>query len=155
MLPANSSVSGSKRIQAGVCDDEGCDCGAVPCGWYLFDHRNASAREWIVQSHILSYSGLLDNAISGYFLDDTWNVKTGPANEGPGAKNWMDDTGLTVTDGHALYTGWRQTMDAANAAVVAHGGYTWQMMYNNSTTAQAPFNGKKECAAYMRKVCIN
>ena len=45
-------------------------------------------------------------------------------------------------------------MDAANAAVIEHGGYTWQMLYNNSTTAQTPFNGQKECATYMRKVCV-
>ena len=24
-----------------------CDCGAVPCGTYLWDHRNASLRAWL------------------------------------------------------------------------------------------------------------
>jgi len=32
-----------------------CDCGKVPCGEYLFDHRNASLREWIVNSHVNSH----------------------------------------------------------------------------------------------------
>ena len=155
MLPANTTAPARARTQAGVCDEEGCDCGGVvPCAWYLFDHRNASAREWIVQKHLLSPAGLLDGAIAGYFLDDTWDPKRGPANEGPGAQNWMADTGLSTSDGAALAAGWRQTMDAANAAVVAHGGYTWQMLYNNSTTAQAPFNGKQECAAYLRQACV-
>jgi len=31
----------------GVCTDE-CDCGTQPCGNYLFDHRNASLADWLI-----------------------------------------------------------------------------------------------------------
>ena len=153
-LPHNSTARPSDKAQAGVCDAMGCDCGSVPCAWYLFDHRNATLRKWIAEKFLLSPSGLMDDAVDGYFLDDTWDPKRGPANEGPGAKSWQTDTGLTESDAADLYVGWRATMDAANAAVVENGGYTWQMLYNNSTTAQAPFNGHQECAAYMRKACV-
>ena len=33
----------------GECDEE-CDCGAQPCGNYVFDFRNESLREWYVQT---------------------------------------------------------------------------------------------------------
>ena len=32
----------------GSCTDM-CDCGSLPCGEYLWDHRNASLREWLVE----------------------------------------------------------------------------------------------------------
>ncbi len=33
--------------------ETGCDCGGVACGEYLFDHRNASVREWLAGYHTL------------------------------------------------------------------------------------------------------
>merc|ERR550514_2232848 len=36
----------------GSCEDE-CDCGPVPCGEYLFDHRNESLRRWLVDEFIM------------------------------------------------------------------------------------------------------
>lgn len=46
--------------------DHKCDCGGVPCGEYLLDHRNESLREWIVQEHILGREGMGNENISGY-----------------------------------------------------------------------------------------
>jgi hypothetical protein len=44
-----------------------CDCGAVPCGEYLFDHRNASLTRWLLDVY------LADPAfVDGYFIDDYW-----------------------------------------------------------------------------------
>ena len=35
--------------------ETGCDCGGVACGEYLFDHRNASVREWLAGYHTLYF----------------------------------------------------------------------------------------------------
>eukprot|EP01052_Picozoa_sp_SAG31_P056474 SAG31_NODE_16189_length_719_cov_1.329032_1_plen_100_part_10 len=35
-----------------------CDCGKLPCGRYLYDHRNATARAWIINELLLGKTGL-------------------------------------------------------------------------------------------------
>lgn len=45
-----------------------CDCGGVPCGEYLFDHRNKSLREWIVKEHILGPLGMGNPNVSGFYF---------------------------------------------------------------------------------------
>merc|ERR1711871_59663 len=65
-LPHNTTARPSDKAQAGVCDAMGCDCGSVPCAWYLFDHRNATLRKWIAEKFLLSPSGLMDDAVDGY-----------------------------------------------------------------------------------------
>jgi len=44
----------------GSCLETGCDCGRdLPCGEYLWDHRNGSQlRQWLLQEHILSPTAL-------------------------------------------------------------------------------------------------
>ena len=34
-----------------------CDCGGVPCGEYLWDTRNATLRDWIINSFLLGPTG--------------------------------------------------------------------------------------------------
>ena len=47
-----------------------CDCGGVPCGEYLWDHRNASLREWLVKEVLVGQYGLASSAgVSGFFID--------------------------------------------------------------------------------------
>ena len=45
-----------------------CDCGGVPCGEYLWDHRNASLRTWIINDFLLGPTGLGNENISGFYL---------------------------------------------------------------------------------------
>jgi hypothetical protein len=57
-----------------------CDCGFVPCGEYLFDHRNGSMlREWLLREVIGGPNGVDNPAIGGLFIDDFWcsNVLNG------------------------------------------------------------------------------
>lgn len=43
-----------------------CDCGeGVPCGEYLFDHRNASLRKWLVDEYIGGSEGIGNPDVSG------------------------------------------------------------------------------------------
>ena len=46
------------------CSAPGCDCGGVPCGRYLYDHRNNSMREWLIKEHILGETGIGNENIS-------------------------------------------------------------------------------------------
>jgi len=47
-----------------------CDCGGVPCGEYLWDHRNATLRDFLVNEFILGANGLGNANVSGFYLDD-------------------------------------------------------------------------------------
>jgi len=52
---------------------EPCNCGGVPCGEYLFDHRNASLRDFLINEVLLGPTGLGNSNISGFYLDDNWH----------------------------------------------------------------------------------
>ena len=54
-----------------------CNCGRVPCGPYLFDHREAhtkvkgqTLREWFIAEMFLSDTALGSPAVSGFYIDD-------------------------------------------------------------------------------------
>jgi hypothetical protein len=89
--------------------------------------------------------------VQGVFIDDVWE-EGGPELEGPGSEYAVRDTGMGPADVARMHADWRQTMDAANAAVIAGEGYTWRLFYNNWTCADAPFQ-RRECAEYMDLVC--
>ena len=50
----------------------GCDCGAgIPCGEYVFDHRNASLAAWLAGEYMNSSAfGLGNPLVDGFYLDD-------------------------------------------------------------------------------------
>ena len=49
----------------GSCTDE-CDCGeGLPCGEYLFDHRNESLRQWLAEEFIGGKQGIANPHIDG------------------------------------------------------------------------------------------
>ena len=50
----------------GICFDH-CDCGSIPCGEYLFDHRNQSLRDFLVNEYIMGENGLGNPMIDGNF----------------------------------------------------------------------------------------
>ena len=51
-----------------------CDCGGSTCGTYLWDHRNASLREWLGTVHVAGPTGVASPYISGLYLDDGWTA---------------------------------------------------------------------------------
>ena len=60
-----------------------CDCGGVPCGEYLWDHRNSSLRDFLVNEFILGPNGLGNANVSGFYLDDVRWGQGGPRPHGP------------------------------------------------------------------------
>jgi hypothetical protein len=53
----------------GSCDAP-CDCGGVPCGEYLWDHRNDTLADYLINDFLLGPTGLGNPNISGFYLDD-------------------------------------------------------------------------------------
>eukprot|EP01083_Nonionella_stella_P208074 755365_1 len=127
------------------CTPNQCDCGGgatnsdgLPCGEYVWDHRNASLREWLVQTHILGPiggTGLNNDAIDGFYIDDGWRKgeNCGQCNCDPygglteEAANCTLDMGLTEKDVNDITAGWKDTMKSAQIAIVNAGGFNWQL----------------------------
>ena len=146
--------SGSRKF--GSCDKAPCDCGTnIPCGWYLWNHSHPDCRDWLVKEHMMVQMAMGNPNVQGIFIDDVWEntpVNVGPELEGPGSEWAVHDTGMSHDEVLTMQADWRKTMDAANAAVIEAGGYTWRLFYNNWTCANSPFQ-KHECAEYMNLVC--
>jgi hypothetical protein len=67
----------------GDCLAPGCDCGSVPCGFYVWNHSSTaivngqSFQDWFINSYVLNEVGR-SPLVSGYFWDDVWNPQCVP-----------------------------------------------------------------------------
>jgi hypothetical protein len=138
-----------KTLEYGRECTEACDCGKVPCGKYMFDHRNGSMlTKWLLEEYMGSdLTGLRNPNIDGFFLDDIWK-ESGPSESGEFA---VEDMGLSSDDMLAIDKGWRANADAVKAAILNSSGFSWKMFdVGNRTNAGPPFK-KEKCTAYMRE----
>eukprot|EP00666_Eupelagonemidae_sp_cell4sb_P015195 gene15195-18755_t len=78
--PGTTDSPPASLAGAALCASGDCDCGdGLPCGEYLWDHRNESLREWLVNEFILGKeTGLGNPNVDGFFLDDGWRNTTAP-----------------------------------------------------------------------------
>jgi hypothetical protein len=52
------------------------DCGnGVECGEYVFDHRNASLRSFLLGEYFFGANGAANAAVDGFYVDDGWSSK--------------------------------------------------------------------------------
>jgi len=125
----------------------GGDCGnGVECGEYLFDHRNDTLREWLINEYVVSQNGVLNPAIDGVFFDDNWSA-SGPAEEDP---KCIEIIGLSKKDISDLTNAWQQTLEATYTALISHKAYSWQLI--TDTMASDNFT-KNECTQWLQKNC--
>ena len=146
----------------GYCDGR-CDCGSVPCGEYLFDHRNASLRQWLVDEHVMGAQGLGSPEIDGLFIDDFWcsNIINGShscTDPVQGASeidaHQQADMGLSDQDIADITKGWLTTFTAVQATILAAGKYTWSLMLNQQNANAEPiFVEPTQCAAFLKSAC--
>ena len=149
----------------GSCVDT-CDCGSIPCGEYLWDHRNGTMlREFLLHEFVLGPDGMANPNIDGIFLDDGWtdspeeraswwpkegfcsaDVIGGPTEEYP---NCTLDMGLTQADTTLIKSEWQKTISAVQSSIVSAGGFNWQL-FEQSTDLP---NNSTECRAYFADAC--
>jgi len=147
----------------GECTDA-CDCGpGLPCGEYLWDHRNESLRSYLINEFILGPNGLGNPNVSGFYLDDgwtdypaaiqPWQPSIGYCDHSPigGATEedfyCTDDMGLTQADTTAITKGWQTTMTQVHSAINSHGGFSWDQFDGISTPNQA------SCKQWFQRAC--
>lgn len=118
------------------CDTGVCDCGeGLPCGEYLWDHRNLSLRKWLIEEFVLGANGMANPNVDGYYFDDSWHTSEGRAGRqcdgspvgGATEENFYCsvDMGLTAADVADITGNWSETARAAEQAVLSHKGFTW------------------------------
>ena len=131
---------------------EACDCGCVPCGEYLWDHRNASLRAWLAGVHATGATSLGDPHVDGIFTDDEWDVPSGPTEED---RHAVADMGLSPQDVADLRAGWILSMKAAQQAALDKGGFAWRLFSPGSSTGGSdPVGGPTGCTAFLRARCV-
>ena len=140
-----------KSLDSSVCTDK-CDCGCVPCGYYIWDHRNASLRAWLVH-YAAGATSVGDPHIDGIFLDDDWRAPSGPAESG---KNCLADMNLSPQDVVDLTAGWVLSTKGVQQAVLDQGGFDWRLFSpGSSTVGSDPIGGAQGCAAALRARCVH
>lgn len=147
-------IPASGTMDTPTCIDGVCDCGeGLPCGEYLWDHRNGSMlRDFFVNEYILGANGLANPNVDGFYLDDHWFVPqpttaqptpaTATATTATTAKkalrgvftgcgateehvNCDVDMGLSDADVANIVSNWSATSDAVLEAVLKNKGFTY------------------------------
>jgi hypothetical protein len=157
-----------------LCVTGKCDCGpGLPCGEYLFDHRNQSLRQWFLDEFIMGPKGLDNDAIDGFYFDDSWHSapKTPPTNEswrscsgspigGASEENkyCSIDMGLSAQDTMDLYTNWTKTGDMVKKLMLDNKGFAWGAYSMFVGTGARSLSGlghdpKTTCLKDMRTAC--
>jgi hypothetical protein len=146
--------------------DKPCDCGRLPCGFYLFDQtqwntsvNGRTLREWMVRNLTVSPTGMLSPYVSGFYIDDYWSTSmhggAGGANDLDGSE--VHDIGLSGQDVANQESSWVATMDVVKQAILDAGGFTWQMMVNNGHGSGSALWYRvmkgSGCAAQLRAAC--
>ena len=140
--------------------DLGCNCGGnnLPCGEYLFDHRNGTMlRTWLIEEVLLGPTGIGHKYVDGVFLDDYWcsdllcsqsNNDTNmgcPCNDpkqGPTEINQyaaIDDIGLSDIDIMDITLEWNKTMNLAMQKILQRKAYTWSLMDGQQNANAQPY----------------
>jgi hypothetical protein len=150
----------------GNCRDE-CDCGTMPCGEYLWDHRNQSLRDWLIDSFVFgSTTGVGNVNVDGVFLDDGWTDQPSPrkdwwppqgycsADAIGGASevypNCTLDMGLTQADTTALKENYTATLTRLFRKLHDAKKFAWQMFYE-TTAAPSP----EDCIEKFQTQCVD
>jgi hypothetical protein len=148
---------------------EYCDCGqGVPAGEYLWDHRNASVRDFLVDlllgPSFLGAGGAPAALISGLFLDDFWcssllngtGACTDPA-QGPTEveAHSVADMGLSDADVADITQGKLATTTPVQASKVGAGGYPCSLLpgQDNANAQPLALAQGAGCSAFLRAAC--
>ena len=124
-----------------------CDCGSVPCGEYLWDHRNGTMLTNFLADEVIGGKLGMGNAnIDGMFMDDVWSTR-GPSEED---RRSLVDMGLGSSEVAALIAGYNENMRVAKNRILQEGGFNWQMFDVGHATNAGPTFSHDSCEAYLR-----
>lgn len=123
----------------------------VECGEYVFNHRNASLRSFLLGDYFFGPDAAGNPLVDGFYVDDGWG-SSGPSEMDSGAVKAM---GMTPADVTAMVAAWTANQDAWMSALLAAGKFTWGMFYGGQQTApgQNQTCGQCTCKSYLETNC--
>jgi len=154
----------------GDCAAPGCDCGSVPCGFYVWNHSSTSAvngqtfQDWFVNDYMLNDVGR-SPLVSGFFWDDVWNPACNIHDQVP---NTCADMGFNCSKGDLqctdprlaqLTADYQRNMAALRNATLNAGKFAWQMLWTGGAedaigwTSLSTLVTQDNCAAALRGMC--
>ena len=147
----------------GDCAAPACDCGKVPCGFYLFNHSSDAVvngqtfRDWFIDSYIFNEVGS-SPLVSGFFLDDFWPGASGDFPDAT-AGRIVNDTGLTRAQLTSITQSYNDNMAALQAEILRRGMFSWQLLWtggpadSKGSTCPTPLVRNTTCATDLRALC--
>ena len=145
----------------GDCAPPACDCGSVPCGFYVFNHSSTvvvngqTFLQWFLDTYMFNYVGA-SPLVSGFFWDDVWDVQCNIHDQVP---QTCEDMGLTAADLAQLTADYQANMAALRDRTLASGKFAWQLLWtggppdNIGSCGAYPLVSQQSCAAELRTFC--
>ena len=158
----------------GDCAAPGCDCGKVPCGFYVWNHSSTTVvhgqtfQDWFINSYMLNSVGN-SSLVSGFFWDDVWHPDCTINDQVP---NTCVDMGFncSVNEPHGnskcqdprlvqLTNDYQKNMQALREAALDAGKFAWQMLWTGGDPdgigggSLSPLVTTGGCAAQLRSMC--
>ena len=147
----------------GDCAAPGCDCGTMPCAFYLWNHSATAVvngqtfQQWFIDSYMFNEVGS-SPLVSGFFWDDFWPGASGGFPDASSGRI-VEDTGMTPADLTAITASYDANMEALKQRTLAEGKFSWQMLWTGGdaagkgSTCPSPLVKRATCAADLRALC--
>lgn len=147
----------------GDCAAPNCNCGDVPCGFYIWNHSSTTVvhgqtfQDWFVHTYMLDYQGL-SPLVSGMYWDDYFPTSGGFPDPFP---NMTQDMGLTPSEQKAIGISYQANMAVLIEKTLAAGKFAWQLFWNGQSDPHAQsgcctspiVHEGKACATTLRNMC--
>ena len=124
----------------------------VECGEYVFDHRNKTLLQWIINTMFLgNATGGGNPAVSGFYVDDGWSLK-GPSEMDTDAVALM---GMSEKDVADMVAAWSSNVAAWKQAIWEAGLFEWFMVYGGQQSAPgwSQTTPNATCMSFMKTNC--
>lgn len=129
-----------------VCNGTTCNCGASPCGEFLFNFSNSSMVDWWLLEHMGGELGLDHPDVDGLILDDYWS-SAGPSEID---SNMLSDMGMTTQDAEAMTSAWQDAMTRLYTMAAQRNKFLSDMGYSGDSLSGAD---TAQCITRLSAMC--
>lgn len=123
-----------------------CNCGASPCGEFLFNFTNPDMIDWWLLEHMGGDLGLDHPDVDGLILDDYWSA-SGPSEID---SNVLQDMGWADGDAAAMTAAWQSAMGRLYTMAAQRGKFLSDMGYSGDSLSGA---SSSQCTSRLSSMC--
>ena len=146
-VPGDNYSNDTMDVYQGlVCYGATCNCGASPCGEFLFNFSSDAAVDFWLLEHMGGAQGMDHPAVDGLLLDDYWGAG-GPSEID---SHMLEDMGMQGAPAAAMAAAWGGAMARLFALARQRGKFISNMGYSGDSLSRA---GAAQCAARLRGMC--